>query len=122
MTGSYRKLSRSQVSAANQWTFTPPVWADGTAGLKYGDVSVNVTDGTVATAIFSDTLDPESGLGYANMEAVGPYNYVDAAGSTPALENRNAGALYNCGGRRKQVRRIQQRNYGVRRRYSPLGS
>lgn len=71
---------------SNQWTFTPPVWVDETPGLKYGDVSINVTDGVLATAIYNDTLDSESGFDYVNMEAVGAYNYVDTAGSSPALK------------------------------------
>jgi len=70
----------------NQFTFTMPLWVVDTPGLQYGSVTINVTDGTNATARFIRTLDPESGLATVNMEEVGVYNYVSVAGSTPDLK------------------------------------
>lgn len=84
--GSLSKTISLTDIGSNQFTFTVPSWVDSTPGLRYGDVTVTVTDGVDTTAGFADVLDPETGLATVNMEAVGAYNYVTVAGSTPDLK------------------------------------
>jgi len=84
--GSTSKTIALTSIGGNQFTFTMDSWVVDTPGLKYGSVTVTVTDGTNTTAGFVRSLDLEAGLAAVNMEAVGTYNYVAMAGSTPALK------------------------------------
>jgi len=81
--GSFIKTVPLSSIGGNQYTFTMPSWVVDTPGLKYGTATVNVNDGTNATALFKKALTTEAGLAAVDGEAVGVYNYIAAAGATP---------------------------------------
>lgn len=82
--GAVTKTVAATYVSAGVYSFTPPAWVDGSAGLKYGSVNITASDGVESTPVYAMTLSPATGDATQIADSISTYNY--GAGWTPPLK------------------------------------